>query len=822
MTLEKILRKTIYFSYLALFFITPFLLSIKSAELFEFPKMLFVYFLSILIGASWLGLIGKTGKIVWRKSWLDPVLLAILLTQFISTLLSMQPYTSWYGYYSRFHGGMFSTLSYCLLAFGFVRFAKKSWIKDCLIAALACASIVSLYAIAEHFGIDAKYWVQDVQNRVFSTLGQPNWLAAWLGSLLPIAMYWFLHPPKSFWPTVITLNTSTILASYAITYALTQKTLPISGSAFFIFIFLLTLFNGLIFYHAKKLHQKLEGLKHFNFLLIVILLELAILFTKSRSGILALVLSSIVFGVSYLITQKERVKNNIGKIVVLGFTSVFLLFLIGTEWSPSLAQMTGKSQKQIKSLFYEKKVETIMAHPPDGISQSTDIRRVVWQGAVEVWRHYPLLGAGTETFAYSYYNFRPIEHNNNSEWDFLYNKAHNEYLNFLANNGLLGTSAILLLILATVFLIIKPKWQQFVKFKFAVLFIILLVFLAKPQIVKTAIAKLLIYPPLITPLLVSIGLASVVWFVIVKKSNFKKIEVNPLDVAFLASFASIFVTNFYGFSVVNVGIMFFLIPAFLVVRKELGQKIEIVLWQKNNSKTFTNISLLVISLLALFLIVRIINFYKADEAYNFSKNNLKMGKILEASREIETALTLHPANANYHLQKAVISSQAAFALSYQDASDSAGLVANFNAQAVYSAQNTLLKNPVHILLYKSVAQVYATLGLSDPQYFEFAIQTFKIAQKLSPTDPQLPLNIALLMQQQENYQEAEQYFKKSVELKPNYRQAWFLLAQMYEKQDEVDKAKQVYQFVLDNIDPVDITSLKKMNEFRMKEVGINY
>ena len=51
---------------------------------------------------------------------------------------------------------------------------------------LASTVIVSLYGIAEHFGIDANAWVQDVRNRVFSTLGQPNWLAAWLIALLPL------------------------------------------------------------------------------------------------------------------------------------------------------------------------------------------------------------------------------------------------------------------------------------------------------------------------------------------------------------------------------------------------------------------------------------------------------------------------------------------------------------------------------------------------------------------------------------------------------------------------------------------------------------
>ncbi|MFH1840736.1 MAG: O-antigen ligase family protein, partial [Candidatus Shapirobacteria bacterium] len=80
------------------------------------------------------------------------------------------------------------------------------------------------------------------------------------------------------------------------------------------------------------------------------------------------------------------------------------------------------------------------------ISKSTDIRQVVWRGAVEIGRHYPFFGTGPETFAYSYYWYRPREHNDLSEWDFLYNKAHNEYLNYFATTGIIGLGGYLLLI----------------------------------------------------------------------------------------------------------------------------------------------------------------------------------------------------------------------------------------------------------------------------------------------------------------------------------------------------------------------------------------
>jgi O-antigen ligase len=90
-----------------------------------------------------------------------------------------------------------------------------------------------------------------------------------------------------------------------------------------------------------------------------------------------------------------------------------------------------------------------------GGTESGTIRRIVWKGAFEIWKNYPLLGTGPETFAYAYSQFRPKEHNLVSEWDYIYNKAHNEYLNLAANTGTLGLMSYLILIGSAILLFIK-------------------------------------------------------------------------------------------------------------------------------------------------------------------------------------------------------------------------------------------------------------------------------------------------------------------------------------------------------------------------------
>ena len=126
--------------------------------------------------------------LLFTRTFLDIPLFIFFASQLVSSLFSIDRHTSLRGYYSRFHGGLLSSLSYLLLYYALVSNLDRKRVLKSLYTLLISALLVSLYGLAEHFGIDAQYWVQDVQNRVFSTLGQPNWLAAWLVALTIIAM----------------------------------------------------------------------------------------------------------------------------------------------------------------------------------------------------------------------------------------------------------------------------------------------------------------------------------------------------------------------------------------------------------------------------------------------------------------------------------------------------------------------------------------------------------------------------------------------------------------------------------------------------------
>ncbi|NMB56975.1 tetratricopeptide repeat protein [Candidatus Beckwithbacteria bacterium] len=811
--LNELSPKIIYYLYLVLFFLTPFLVSITSSELFEFPKMLFVYLMTVLITGTYSLHMLFSGKIFYKKTWLHWPLLFFLFTQLLSSIFSMHPYTSWFGYYSRFHGGMFSSICYFLLVFVFLNYANKKWSKNVLLVSLAAASMISLFAIAEHLGIDADYWVQDVQNRVFSTLGQPNWLAAYLLILIPFALSYFLKPIKSIWPTMINLNLLNMLLSYLIISGLAQQKFPVNSLGVFGFAFILIIFDILAFWFMRDKFEIIAKHNRFNFLLIFTVLISALLFTKSRSAILALFASLLIFWLSYFFTKIKIDKSKLLNILIINSIFLILLFFLGKSWIIKIPQFKTTVSK----------TQTVQVKNPDTVSDSTDIRKIVWQGAVNIWQNHQFLGTGNETFAYSYYNYRPREHNDNSEWDFLYNKAHNEYLNYLANNGTIGTSAIFLLIIATLWFAIRKQNKKWLIFSAVSVVVSATIYLVFPDFAQKLINKILIYPPLLIPFGITFLMAILLFLVLQKLNKVENLTKNYyLNPALLASFISITITNFYGFSVVNVALFFFFIPAFTVLGSSLPILVEKqVISKVENSQDLKTIHYILATLIVVFsliLIIKINNLKVADDFYNQSRTYYRSGYIVKANDFIQKAIQLESNEANYYLQQALIDANAAYALATNDeASKSAQDIEQISKQTDLLAQIAIAKNPVHLNIYKSVIKVYLTLASFDKSYNEKAITTLEQAIKLSPTDPDLTLNLALIYEQLGENEKAEKYLRQTVELKPNYRKAWHNLGQFYQNQGRIEDAIQAFTFVLQNIDPTDGPSLKKIEILNTKK-----
>lgn len=720
---NKPLDIIITFSFAALLFFVPLFFYPTSSELFEFNKMILTYILTGFITTFWLIKIIINKQLILRKSFLNLTILLFLLGQLITTFFSINPHTSIWGYYSRFHGGLASTISYSLLFYialnHFSQDSQKPKLKLLLYSALSTSTLISLYGILEHFGIDKDRWVQDVQNRVFSTLGQPNWLSAYLVAILPF-------------PLLIALNSK-----------------------------------------EKKISLLLGLVAFANFI--------TILYTKSRSGIgtTFIILFLIIL---YQLTKLKKATHTRSRFLGLLLLLVTSLAIIGSPWSPNpqniqdSLKVGGPLWPQLEpylnrvNLTTQLKPLDISALPeenqkqliaqadgrPYGGSNSWDIRQVVWQGAVDLFKSHPLTGTGPETFAYAYYWTRPAAHNLLSEWDFLYNKAHNEYLNFLATTGLIGISTYLILILSTLILLIRLYRQ---------------------------------YPAHQT-----------------------------ITISFILSYLSILITNYFGFSVVTVATFFFLTPALALAytssqfntfsfgpgwsfsKKDLKKL-------KNNVTTpsLSMLQYIAITLLALIFVFwfsLILKHWLADRHYAKGKALSQNGYLSQAIPSLESAVKLYPNEPTFRSILAETYANAALATKQQYDSldqeqakllEKAALAQqqNYTKLALDNINQTLDQNPYHLNFIKSKAKVYLSLAQIDPQYYQLTLDTLLRATQLAPTDPKLLYNIGLLYIQLDNLPQAKIALRQAIDLKPNYDHAIAELIKLYQQEDNQDQIQKL-------------------------------
>lgn len=687
-------QKILTWLFQLLVFLTPLFFATNTDELFEFNKMMLTYLLTIGLATVWLLRMVFERRVIFQKTALDIPLILFFVSQLISTIFSIHPHTSWLGYYSRFHGGLLSTIAYIVLYYAFVSNYKRSQLPALFFIMFSSAALVSLYGILEHFGhspscliitgtFDVGCWVQDVQSRVFATFGQPNWLAAYLVTLLPLGVH----------------------------LSMTVKKAPLKA---FYFVTSCLLFTALIF-------------------------------TKSRSGLLGFGVSAGIFSISviYLSIKTKTVPSEWKKQVT--FFATFLLIAalaFGTQYTPSLSSIIQKNKNTTTTQIQE---NVPVNRLEQGGTDSGEIRKIVWTGAIDIWKRYPLFGSGVETFAYSYYKDRPQAHNLVSEWDFLYNKAHNEYLNFLATTGIVGLSTYLLL----------QAWVS-------LLFIRAILFQNKDANTKL------------------------------------------MATALLAGYAAVSVSNFFGFSTVMIGILFFLLPGFFIVWSEDHYQFETEPKKKNVNKNTVSrdgtsyIFSTIVILIALVFLAGTLRYWQADKQYAKGSAYLGIGEYSQGFALLGNAIDSNPKEALYYDTLADTYSQVAVQLHLQG---EATVATELATSAVTLSNQALELNPVHLNFHKTKIRILIQLARVNPSYLNQAELTAHQAIELAPTDAKLRFTLAQLQHAQGKTTEAVKTLQQTIEMKPNYEAAYTLLAEIYISNGQPTQAVETANYILEHLNP---------------------
>ncbi|MFH1254944.1 MAG: O-antigen ligase family protein [bacterium] len=203
---EKILKicdLSIEFGILAIIFFIPviFDFSMSSYNFFDLYKAIVFRAVLSLIFLAFAAKVFINGELRFRGSAKIFLFAGFLAACFLaSSFFSIDPSRSFWGSFSRQQG--FYNFSHYILFFilAVLNIKNDRQIKRIAIAVLASSFFVSAYGLAQYFLLDPWAWPENFlsSGRVFSTFGQPNFLAHWLIMVVPLSIYYLIFIAKKF------------------------------------------------------------------------------------------------------------------------------------------------------------------------------------------------------------------------------------------------------------------------------------------------------------------------------------------------------------------------------------------------------------------------------------------------------------------------------------------------------------------------------------------------------------------------------------------------------------------------------------------------
>jgi O-antigen ligase len=410
----------------------PLFFDITTYDQFELPKVVAMRLLTVVLLALWAWRLALSRTWEWRRTPLDLPVAVWTLWLLVKTVFSVTPAVSWRGEYENFAGSL-TQCNYSLLYFIATQHVRtRDQVRSLLLAFLAGAGGASLYALFQALGMDFVGWSSGsvIQQRFFSSLGNPNFLGALTIMAMPVALTFGLDSksaerPGTLW--AFWASQAAAFLGWLLLYLLWGAGHDLDLPGLFskagnpsLWVFLAS-FASLVLAPVLLFLDKRAFAKWALTSATLLVLFQTLLNTGTRGAFLGLPAVAVALAATFLTAGWSAFRKNFSPARLAAFGGVLLAAL--TIFSFLLG---GELSRRMVASF---------SHPFQAADQS---RLQIWIPAFKIWKAYPFTGSGVDTFKTVFPHFSSPKFSEYDGANVSSRMAHCEPLQVLSTMGLIG------------------------------------------------------------------------------------------------------------------------------------------------------------------------------------------------------------------------------------------------------------------------------------------------------------------------------------------------------------------------------------------------
>lgn len=429
--------------FLALVFLAPTIFDRRVGITFSLTKTTTIRILTSLILGVWALKLVIFKEHKWFRTALDWPVLTYMLCCTIAAITSVHVYTSLVGFYGRFIG-LLTIYNYGLLFFittNYIRSRKQ--IERILALVIIIGTIMGIYSIIQRYGIDPYAWGGVVTwHRVIATIGQPNFLAAYvdMAFILGLALLLLPKEKKEIYSGDLMPIVGYILpliGFLSMIYRLEGVVHSVFGSqlgnsVFGWFWFLgWGIISASAFYFAFTF--KRLSILVLDCLLIVglTLMWISIIFTQSRGGLLGLFAGGTLF---LLLVDRNILFQNWKRLLAL-FLSVIAItgfIIVSTPELSPFRRFTEEVKGRIEEVGELKKEEAVSTQ-----YSAAGSRIETWKSAFRMISERPFFGVGQEVMKMVFPRYETELFRFKEAFHVKQDRCHNEVFDVAVTRGMI-------------------------------------------------------------------------------------------------------------------------------------------------------------------------------------------------------------------------------------------------------------------------------------------------------------------------------------------------------------------------------------------------